>query len=90
MDQSFAAPAATEGPPAAARRGELADAVARARDRLPPGQREAVALRESEGLTFREVAVTLGVPLATAKSRVRYALLKLAEELEPFRQELES
>ena len=32
----------------------------------------------------------LGIPTATAKSRVRYALLKLAEELKPFRRELES
>jgi len=35
------------------------------------------------------VAAVLGVPVGTAKSRARYALVRLAEDLEPFRQELE-
>jgi len=78
------------GPAAVAVRAELDAAVARAVQRLPAPQREALALRESEGLTFREIAQLLEVPVATVKSRVRYALMKLAEELEPFRQELES
>jgi DNA-directed RNA polymerase specialized sigma24 family protein len=57
----------------------------------PPAneQREVLALREHGGLTFAEVAAVLGVPVGTAKSRARYALVRLAEELEPFRQELE-
>jgi RNA polymerase sigma-70 factor (ECF subfamily) len=77
-------------PDAEASRGELTQAVARALARLPDEQREVLALRESGGLTFAEAAAVLGVPVATAKSRARYGLLKLAEELEPFRQELES
>ena len=32
----------------------------------------------------------LDVPTATVKSRVRYALLKLADDLRPFSRELES
>ncbi|MBI5725515.1 MAG: sigma-70 family RNA polymerase sigma factor [Planctomycetes bacterium] len=77
-------------PDAAAFRGELADAVAKALDRLPGEQREVLALRESGGLTFEQMAGVLGLPVGTIKSRVRYALLKLAEELEPFRKELDS
>ena len=57
---------------------------------LPAAQREALALRESEGLTFRQIADLLKVPAATVKSRVRYALIKLADELKAFRPELAS
>ncbi len=84
-------PSATPGPaPATALvREELAQRVRAAVGALPPEQREALALRESQGLTFAEAAAVMGVPVATAKSRVRYALLKLAEELRPFRRELD-
>ena len=78
------------GPPQVAARGELADAIDRALGTLPAAQREALALRESEGLTFRQIADLLKVPAATVKSRVRYALIKLADELKAFRPELAS
>ena len=78
------------GPAAAAGRGEIGQAVRAAMARLPSEQREALALRESQGLTFREIAAVSGVPIPTAKSRVRYALLKLAEELKNFRPEAQS
>ncbi len=71
-------------PPDAAQRGELAAAVAVAMENLPPLQREVLALRESDGLTFRQIAELLDIPAGTVKSRVRYALLKLADELKPF------
>jgi len=77
-------------PAAAAGRGELAQAVGAALTTLPAEQREALAMRESEGLSFIQIAALLGIPVSTAKSRVRYALLKLAEHLKPFRSELES
>jgi RNA polymerase sigma-70 factor (ECF subfamily) len=75
----------SSGPRAAAERAELSAAVRGAVEKLPAEQREALSLRESRGLTFRQIAELLGVPAATVKSRVRYALLKLADELEPFR-----
>lgn len=79
-----------ESPSAAAGRGELARAVGAALTTLPPEQREALAMRESESLSFVQIAHVLSIPVSTAKSRVRYALLKLADELKPFRSELES
>lgn len=85
-----AAASADPSPPAIVSRGELAGAIEGAIGKLPPEQREALALRESRGLTFRQAARVMGVSVATAKSRVRYALLKLADELEPFRRELET
>lgn len=69
-------------------RSELAGAVRLAMDKLPADQREALALRESEGLSFKDVAEILDIPVATAKSRVRYALLKLADELRPLQSEM--
>jgi RNA polymerase sigma-70 factor (ECF subfamily) len=68
-------------PPAAATRNELAEALQGAMAKLPEAQREALAMRESRGLSFREIADLLGVSVGTVKSRVRYALLKLADEL---------
>jgi RNA polymerase sigma-70 factor (ECF subfamily) len=88
MDSAERSPGRTDAPDAALRRGELAAAIRRAMAALPPAQREALALRQSRGLTFPQVADTLAVPLATAKSRVRYALLKLADDLKDYRSEL--
>jgi len=60
------------------------DTAARVRaavDTLPLEQREAVVLAYFGGLTFREVAASLGLPEGTAKSRLRLALGKLSAEL---------
>ena len=81
--------AISASPPLSAHRSELAVAVAGALESLPDEQREALSLRESEGLTFVRIAEVLEIPVATAKSRVRYALLKLADELKPFSPEAE-
>lgn len=69
---------------------EAAVLVRAALGKLPPEQREVLALRESQGLTFVQIAQTLNIPTATAKSRARYALLRLAQELEPLGREWES
>jgi RNA polymerase sigma-70 factor (ECF subfamily) len=71
-------------PPEMAARGELVTAMGKALTELPAEQREALAMRESGGLTFAQIAETLGVPAATVKSRVRYALLKLHDALREF------
>lgn len=90
MDEQLVISDPSSQPHATAARRELAEVLRRAMDTLPPDQREALALRESEGLRFPEIAELLAVPVATAKSRVRYALLKLADELAHLRSELES
>ncbi len=90
MDQAADIPANTPDPSAPAMRGELAAAVHAAMERLPDEQREVLALRESEGLTFAQIAELLDIPLATAKSRARYALLKLSEDLHDYRAELDA
>lgn len=77
-------------PAEAAQRDEFAAAVCVAMAKLPPEQHEALALRESDGLTFPQIAKVLGIPAATVKSRVRYALKKLSAELKQFERYLES
>jgi RNA polymerase sigma-70 factor (ECF subfamily) len=48
---------------------------------LPEPQRAAVRLAYFEGCTYRQVAVRLGIPEGTAKSRVRLGLAALARRL---------
>jgi len=52
-------------------------------DRLPPAQKEAVELAFFAGLTHVEVAERLHIPLGTAKTRIRTALLRLRDILGP-------
>ena len=56
--------------------------VRRALAGLTEIQREALALAYWKGLTHREVAGELGIPLGTAKARLRDGLLKLRDLLE--------
>jgi RNA polymerase sigma factor (sigma-70 family) len=48
---------------------------------LPPDMREPIELAFYNGCTYREVAIKLGIPEGTAKSRLRSALARLARVL---------
>ncbi len=61
------------------RRERLNEAIAS----LPDDQRRALTLAFVEGLTHVEVAAREGVPLGTAKTRIRTALLRLRAQMEP-------
>jgi RNA polymerase sigma factor (sigma-70 family) len=50
-------------------------------ERLPPDQREAIELAYFAGRTYRQVAVELGIPEGTAKSRMRLGLRRIADAL---------
>jgi len=58
-----------------------AEQVRSAVEALPPEQREAIELAYFGGRTYREVAVELGIPEGTAKSRLRLGLRRVAAEL---------
>jgi RNA polymerase sigma-70 factor, ECF subfamily len=44
--------------------------VRKALEQLPSDFREAVVLRELEGLSYKEIATTIGVPVGTVMSRL--------------------
>jgi RNA polymerase sigma-70 factor (ECF subfamily) len=48
---------------------------------LPEDQREAVILRDLEEFTYEEIAVMLGVPVGTVKSRINRGRIELARLL---------
>lgn len=70
-------PAAGEDPEAQVLRAELKAAVDEFLTELPSEQREVFLLRTDAELSFPEIAETLGCPLDTAKSRMRYAVATL-------------
>jgi RNA polymerase sigma factor (sigma-70 family) len=49
---------------------------------LPPEQRRALFLAAYLGRTAQEIAASEGIPLGTAKTRIRAAMLKLRDSLE--------
>lgn len=61
-------------PTAAPERAELDAKVRRAVDGLPEGQREAVLMRFVSDMSLGDIAIALGVPLGTVKSRLHGAI----------------
>lgn len=55
--------------------------VQAALDSLPPDFRAAVVLCDIEGLTYEEIAATLGIKLGTVRSRIHRGRLQLREAL---------
>ncbi|MEI2776935.1 MAG: RNA polymerase sigma factor SigE [Tetrasphaera sp.] len=57
------------------------DDVQRALDTLPPDFRAAVVLCDIEGLSYEEIAATLGIKLGTVRSRIHRGRAQLREAL---------
>ena len=60
---------------------ELAERLQQALDQLPFDQRTAIVLREIDGLSYDEIAFSLGVAIGTVKSRLTRARQSLRLEL---------
>jgi RNA polymerase sigma-70 factor (ECF subfamily) len=72
---------AAGNPHQAAEIGRLRDRIVEALKQLPEEQREVFLLREQVGLDFGGIAELTGCKVATAKSRMRYALEGLRRQL---------
>jgi len=73
--------ATSAGPEAAAESDERARRVQEAILALPPASRVVLILREYEGLSYKEMTETLGIPIGTVMSRLNYARTRLREML---------
>ena len=69
---------------------ELAVRLHDALDHLPFDQRTAIVLREIDGLSYEEIAFSLGVAIGTVKSRLTRARKTLREELGEARIDMKS
>jgi RNA polymerase sigma-70 factor (ECF subfamily) len=76
------AQAQVEDPARALERGQARRRLAAAMAALSELEREALVLKEFEGLKYREIAERLGIPIGTVMSRLYAARQRLADALE--------
>ncbi|NUP05018.1 MAG: RNA polymerase sigma factor [Polyangiaceae bacterium] len=60
---------------------QLSEHIQHAVEELPEDQREVFLLREVGNIPFKDIAVMIGIPENTVKSRMRYALERLQRAL---------
>jgi DNA-directed RNA polymerase specialized sigma24 family protein len=63
------------------RRPKTALAILSAAGRLPMPQRQAVLMRDVQGLSYDEIAALQDVPVGTVRSRIAAARSRLANEV---------
>jgi len=62
---------------------EIKENVAKAISKLPPDLRQAISLRELEGLSYEEIAEVMGCPIGTVRSRIFRAREAIDVVLQP-------
>jgi RNA polymerase sigma-70 factor (ECF subfamily) len=62
---------------------EIKHSVFQVINKLPPDLRQAITLRELEGLSYEEIAETMGCPLGTVRSRIFRAREAIDQVLQP-------
>jgi len=62
---------------------QIADTVNSAMDRLPEDLRNAISLREIDGMSYEEIAEIMDCPIGTVRSRIFRAREAIAEKLKP-------
>jgi RNA polymerase sigma-70 factor (ECF subfamily) len=73
-----------QGPQALVEARERGEIVREAVTDLPPASKEVLVLREYEGLSYKEIAETLDIPIGTVMSRLNYARGRLRQSLAPY------
>ena len=76
-------PITTETPEALLASRQIAQAVERAVAQLPDDLRQALVLREMEGLSYEEIAALMNCPVGTVRSRIFRAREAVSQQLEP-------
>jgi RNA polymerase sigma-70 factor (ECF subfamily) len=79
VDLDAVAAGSWTSPSAAAEAGDDAGRLRAALVQLPTEQRRAIVLAAIGGRTAKEISETEGIPLGTAKTRIRSAMLKLRD-----------
>jgi RNA polymerase sigma-70 factor (ECF subfamily) len=69
------------GPEAEMLRNETAESLKNALERLPVALREAIVLRELEGLSYAEIAAVADIPIGTVMSRLSRTRERLRQSL---------
>jgi RNA polymerase sigma-70 factor (ECF subfamily) len=82
---AFELPSTGETPETALAHAEIAAALRREIDRIPPLLRHALVLREVQELPMPQVAGRLGISIAAAKSRLLRARRELRNRMEKYR-----
>ncbi len=77
-----------DGPEATMAQVEREERVRQAVMMLPDASRSVLVLREYEGLSYREIADVLDIPIGTVMSRLNYARNRLRAMLAPYLEEL--
>jgi RNA polymerase sigma-70 factor (ECF subfamily) len=81
-EEPLVLPAALEAPDARVDAADIEASVRAALKELPAEQLQLLQLAFYEGLSHREIAEKLGLPLGTVKSRIRLAFQKMKPKLE--------
>ena len=66
---------------------EIVSAVSETIEILPEELKEAIALREMDGLSYEEIAEIMQCPIGTVRSRIFRAREAIAEKLKPLIEE---
>jgi len=75
----------SESPSRSLERQQLYTHIMAAIEELPEDQRQAILLRELEGLSYKDISDIMGIPEGTVMSRLFYARKKLQKLLAPIR-----
>jgi RNA polymerase sigma-70 factor (ECF subfamily) len=62
---------------------EIAAVVNAAMDDLPPDLKQAIVLREIEGLSYEEIAAAMDCPVGTVRSRIFRAREAISQRVKP-------
>lgn len=76
--------ASRETPTGRLLREELGQKIREAMDKLSPKHRQVLVLRELEGMSYQDIADTVGISIGTVMSRLHHARKKMQDKLKRY------